>query len=84
MAAKAAGLTVVELLDKYLIKKLGMNGTGWLVGQNPMLAASMYTTPGSYDRFLHAYLSYELLPKNVTDQVRHLWAATSMAIPGNP
>jgi len=29
----------------------------------------MHTTPGDYDKFLHSYLSNELLPTNITDQM---------------
>eukprot|EP00656_Telonema_subtile_P033738 TRINITY_DN3759_c0_g1_i3.p1 TRINITY_DN3759_c0_g1~~TRINITY_DN3759_c0_g1_i3.p1 ORF type:complete len:411 (-),score=75.74 TRINITY_DN3759_c0_g1_i3:227-1459(-) len=67
MAAKAAGVSLVELLDKYLIAKLGLKHTGWLLGRNPMLAASMYTTSDDYDKILRSYLSYELVPKHVAD-----------------
>ena len=69
MAAKAAGLTVQQLLDKYLIGKLGLTSTGWLLGQNPVLAAGMYTTANEYDRILASYLSYELLPEEVASQM---------------
>ena len=79
MAAKAAGLTVVELLDKYLIKKLGMTDTSWLVGQNPMLAAGMQTTGNDYDKFLRAYLSYEHLPKAVADEMERDYCSAPYA-----
>merc|ERR1712166_162315 len=60
MAAKAAGLTVQGLLHKYLIQKLNLKHTGWLLGQNPMLAAAMHTTADDYDTILSSYLSYQL------------------------
>lgn len=69
MAAKAAHLTVQRLLHKYLIDKLGLKHTGWLLGQNPLLAAGMYTTANDYDALLHAYLAYKLVPKEVADQM---------------
>ena len=69
MAAKAAGTTVQGMLSKYLIDKLGMKNTKWLVGQNPYLAAGMETTGDDYDKFLQAYLKYEHLPKAVTDEM---------------
>ena len=69
MAAKAAGTTVQDMLDKYLISKLGMKNTKWLVGQNPYLAAGMETTGDDYDKFLRAYLNYEHLPKAVADEM---------------
>ncbi len=69
MAAKAAGISVQQLLDKYLIGKLDLRSTGWLVGQNPVLAAGMYTTGDDYDQILRAYLAYELLPEAVASQM---------------
>eukprot|EP00937_MAST-01D_sp_MAST-1D-sp2_P001896 g1896.t1 len=69
MAAKAAGTTVQGMLSKYLIDKLGMKNTKWLVGQNPYLAAGMQTTPDDYDTFLRAYLSYKHLPKAIADEM---------------
>jgi hypothetical protein len=66
MAAHAAHITVVELLDNYLITKLGLTGTGWLSGQNPVIAAGMYTTVDDYDKILASYLAYDLLPKTVS------------------
>jgi hypothetical protein len=51
---------------RYLIDKLGLNGTGFIGGQNPLIAAAMHTTPEDYDRILSSYLSYELLPKEVS------------------
>jgi CubicO group peptidase (beta-lactamase class C family) len=79
MAAKAAGITVVQLLDKYLIKKLGMTDTKWLIGQNPMLAAGMETTGDDYDKFLRAYLSYEHLPKAVADEMERDYCSAPYA-----
>ena len=76
MAAKAAGTTVQDMLDKYLISKLGMKNTKWLVGQNPYLAAGMETTGDDYDKFLRAYLNYEHLPKAVADEKKKWRAET--------
>jgi len=69
MAAKAAGLTVHGLLDKYLIHKLDLQHTGWLVGQNPLLAAGMFSTANDYDKILRSFLSYEVLPPPVAAQL---------------
>ena len=38
VAAKAAGMSVEQLLHKFLIDKLQLKTTGWLLGQTPMLA----------------------------------------------
>eukprot|EP00658_Telonema_sp_P-2_P038016 TRINITY_DN2732_c0_g2_i2.p1 TRINITY_DN2732_c0_g2~~TRINITY_DN2732_c0_g2_i2.p1 ORF type:complete len:338 (-),score=63.01 TRINITY_DN2732_c0_g2_i2:311-1324(-) len=75
MAAKAAGVTVQELLHRYLIGKLSLKSTGWLLGRNPVLAAGMHTTPTDYDRILSAYLSYELLPEQVAREMERDYLA---------
>ena len=46
-----------------------MNHSGWLLGQNPYLAAGMHTTGDDYDMFLRAYLSYEIVPKEIADEM---------------
>jgi len=69
MAAKAARITVKQLLYKFLIGKLGLQSTGWLVGQNPLLAAGMFTTANDYDIILRSFLNYELLPEPVASQL---------------
>jgi len=69
MAAKAAGLTLEGLIEKYLTKPLGMKDTMWLGYPNPHLAASMLTTGDDYDKLLQAILTYTLLPKAIVDQM---------------
>lgn len=69
MAAKAANLSVQELLHKYLIDKLQLNHTGWLFGRNPQLAAGMHTTGEDYDRILQSYIAYEVLPESIASQM---------------
>ena len=46
MAAKASNLTVPQLLHANLIDKLKLKSTGWLVGQNPIIAAGMCVRVG--------------------------------------
>jgi CubicO group peptidase (beta-lactamase class C family) len=69
MAAKAAGLTVQGLIEKYLTKKLGLKKTMWLGYPNPHLAASMLTTGNDYDTLLQAVLTYKIAPKEIIDQM---------------
>ena len=69
MAAKAARLSLQDLLHKYLIGKLKLNRTAWLGGQNPQLAAAMTSTADDYDTILQKYLAYELVPEAVADDM---------------
>lgn len=69
MAAKAAGVTVRGLIEKYLTTPLGMTSTFWLGYPNPHLAASMVTTGDDYDKLLQAVLTYKIAPKSVIDQM---------------
>merc|ERR1712187_211636 len=69
MAAKAAGLTVKGLIEKYLTKPLKMHDTLWLGYPNPHLAASMLTTGDDYDKLLQAVLTYKIAPKEIIDQM---------------
>jgi CubicO group peptidase (beta-lactamase class C family) len=69
MAAKAAGLTVEALIEKYLTKPLGMTSTFWGGYPNPHLAASMITTGDDYDKLLQSILTYKILPKRIIDQM---------------
>ena len=69
MAAKAAGISLQQLLHKYLIDKLQLKRTEWLLGQNPQLAAGMASTADDYDVILRAYMAYELVPKAVADEM---------------
>lgn len=68
MAAHATKLTASELLDKYLIKRLGMEDTTY-GKRNPGLAATMQTTGDDYDIFLRAYLNYSLLSPELCKEV---------------
>ena len=69
MAAKAAGISLQQLLHKYLIDKLQLKRTEWLLGQNPQLAAGMTSTADDYDVILRSYMAYELVPKAVADEM---------------
>jgi len=69
VAATASRMTVQQLLRKNLFEKAGMNHSGWLLGQNPYLAAGMHTTGDDYDLFLRKYLSYEIVPKAIADEL---------------
>jgi len=69
MAAKAAGLTVERLIEKYLTTPLQMTKTLWFGYPNPHLAAAMVTTGNDYDKLLQAVLTYRIAPKEVIDQM---------------
>lgn len=69
LAAHAANISVQEMLDRYLIKPLGLVNTQWIGGENPYLAAAMSTTGADYDRFLLSYTSYSQLPKQLVEQM---------------
>lgn len=69
MAAKAAGLTVQGLIEKYLTKRLGMKSTFWFGYPNPHLAASMITTGDDYDKLLQAVLTYTIANKTIIDEM---------------
>ena len=62
MAAKAAGLSVQKMIRKYLVDKLGLKHTGWLIGQNTLVAAGMHTTPDDYDTILRSYRTPRCAP----------------------
>jgi hypothetical protein len=79
MAAKAAGLSVQQLLHANLIDKLGLRSTGWLAGQNPLMAVAAHSTPDEYDRILRAYLSNELLPESVAVELERDYLAPPYA-----
>eukprot|EP00854_Cymbomonas_tetramitiformis_P017320 gene17320-20614_t len=70
MATAASGLSIEEVLDKYLIKRLGMTDTTW-GGQNPQVATGMVTTGDDFEKFLQALLVYDkgFLPKEIVDQM---------------
>lgn len=69
MAAKAAGLTVEKLIEKYLVKRLDLKNTTWAGFPNAHLAAAMFTTGNDYDKLLRAVLTYEIAPKEILDQM---------------
>lgn len=69
LAATAANTTVQDMLSYYLIRRTNMTDTQWLGGKNPFLAAGMVTTGYDYDKFLRSYMSYELVPKAIADQM---------------
>lgn len=69
MAASAANFSVQDMLQKYLIGKLGLVGTYWLGGDNPTLAGAMVTTGDDYDKILRAYVAYEVVPKPLATEM---------------
>lgn len=69
MAAKAANVTIQELLHKNLINALNLTSTSWVGGRNPLLAGSMQTTGDDYDKILRSYMSYDILPETVTSEM---------------
>eukprot|EP00927_Polykrikos_kofoidii_P056324 TRINITY_DN50471_c0_g1_i1.p1 TRINITY_DN50471_c0_g1~~TRINITY_DN50471_c0_g1_i1.p1 ORF type:complete len:421 (+),score=79.02 TRINITY_DN50471_c0_g1_i1:72-1334(+) len=69
VAAKAANLSMQELLEEHLIKPLNMTQTRWTGYPNPHLAAAMVSSGDDYDKLLQAVLSYSLLPKQIIDEM---------------
>ncbi|CAE7597824.1 lovD [Symbiodinium natans] len=69
MVAHAAGISVQELLHRYLIGPLSLKATTWLGGENPGLAGNMMTTGDDYDRILRAYVGNELIPETVSREM---------------
>eukprot|EP00308_Calcidiscus_leptoporus_P022321 CAMPEP_0119356930 /NCGR_PEP_ID=MMETSP1334-20130426/5425_1 /TAXON_ID=127549 /ORGANISM="Calcidiscus leptoporus, Strain RCC1130" /LENGTH=344 /DNA_ID=CAMNT_0007371063 /DNA_START=332 /DNA_END=1366 /DNA_ORIENTATION=- len=75
MAAKAAGLSLPDLLHKYLLDRLGMRSSFWSGNQggsrdpNPHLAATLVSTGDDYDKLLQAVLTYSIAGKEVMDLV---------------
>mmetsp|Transcript_100767 Transcript_100767/g.280686 ORF Transcript_100767/g.280686 Transcript_100767/m.280686 type:complete len:425 (+) Transcript_100767:67-1341(+) len=69
MAASAANLSVQELLHRYLIGPLNLTSTYWTGGDNPILAGSLVITGNDYDKVLHAYLAYSVIPKELADEM---------------
>lgn len=76
MAAKACGVTIPALLDKYLLKRLNLTHSFWATDlshpgpsadPNPHLAATMISTGDDYEKILQAVLTYSILPKAVLD-----------------
>ncbi|CAE8602771.1 unnamed protein product [Polarella glacialis] len=69
MAATAAGISVQDLLHKYLIEPLSLSATSWSGGLNPGLAGNMVTTGDDYDKILRAYLGYKIVSKQLADEM---------------
>ena len=70
MAARAANLTLSELLETYLLRKLPMRSSFWLMQHtNPHLAAAMVSTGDDYDRLLQAVLNYEGFSKEIVAEM---------------
>jgi len=72
MAAKAANITVPQLIQTYLFAPAGMNRSTYLgqnYGLNPYLAAGLITNGDDYDSFLRHYLNYELVNQSIANQM---------------
>lgn len=69
MAAKASHMSVKQLLEQNLIRRLHLEDTMWTGGENPQLAGNMITTGDDYDKILRAYLGYHLVPKAIADEM---------------
>jgi len=75
MAAKAAGLSVQQLLRKYLLDRLNMTSSHWIGNRrgvddpNPHLAAAFMSTGDDYDKLLRAVLSYSIATKEIIDEM---------------
>ena len=69
MASKASGLPIKELLEKYLLRKLGMTRSFWIGYPNPHLAAAMVSTGDDYDALLRGVLDYSVANKSIVDEL---------------
>ena len=59
MAARAANLTVGAMLERHLIRKLGLSSTSWRhMHTNPLLAGGMVSSGADYEKILQAVLAY--------------------------
>lgn len=63
VAVAASGLSIQELIHKYLLQPYKMNNShcNSPSEKNPMLAACLTTTAADYEKFLHATLAHSVL-----------------------
>jgi CubicO group peptidase (beta-lactamase class C family) len=67
VAQFASGLTIQQILRKYLFKPYGMTQTT-CQGKNPELAVCLTTTGHDYGNFLAGVEGYKVLPKSLVDE----------------
>ncbi|CAE8640828.1 unnamed protein product [Polarella glacialis] len=67
VAVSASGLSLQEVIDKYLFKAFGFSESTY-PGSNPSLAGGLVTTGHDYEQFLSGILRYSPLPKDLVDE----------------
>ena len=67
MAEAATGERIADLVDKYVLKKLGMNSTTFGDLNNPQLSGGITSSAEDYEKLLISLTNYELLPKEIID-----------------
>ena len=67
VAVAASGLSIAQVIDKYLLQPYAMHGSRCETpsAQNPMLAACLTTTAADYERFLRATLGHAVLSRSL-------------------
>eukprot|EP00466_Bigelowiella_natans_P000124 jgi/Bigna1/66070/fgenesh1_pg.1_\ len=69
VACVASNMTIAQLIDENLVKRLSLNLARYFPKNNPMLAASLIINGDDYERILRKYLAYEFLSKELIDQI---------------
>lgn len=82
MATAASKLTMIEILEQNLIKKLGMTGSKYQNRLNPSLAAGLSSTGDDYEKFLRAYLTHAIVTPQLATEIEKD-AITSSVTPSN-
>lgn len=66
MVTRASGLTMQQVIEKYLVGPYKMSNTS-CKGTNPQLAGCFVTTGDDYANFLAGVLGYTVLPKEIVE-----------------
>merc|ERR1712107_866132 len=83
---KKTGLKPSKYLEKYLYEKAGMKNTVVHPMDSPIISGFMTTTIDDYDSFLRKYISYEILPQDMVEEIeaysgnRAPWFTNAMGI----
>lgn len=64
LAVAASGLSIENVIQKYLIQPFGMTSSHY-AGKCPDMAANLITTGEDYQKFLHGILTYKPLSRSI-------------------